>query len=166
MTSHRQGHHWICATLLLVCVGLTGCADNLSGNVYTREEARRPMHVQHGYVDSVRPVVIEGERGFIGQAGGGVIGGVAGSAVGAGRGSVLASAVGAIAGAVAGGAAQERLTRAQGADITVRLDNGDVVSVVQQVESLDRFRPGQRVRITRGNDGAARVMPLQAPPGR
>lgn len=145
---------------------LAGCANDLGGDVYSRDEARRPMHVQHGYVDSIRPVKIEGERGFIGQAGGGVIGGIAGSAVGGGRGQALATAVGAIAGAVAGGATQERLTREQGAEITVQLDNGELMSVVQTVDASNPIRVGQRVRIARGNNGQARVMPLQAAPAR
>lgn len=148
-----------CVLISSLLVLMPGCADKLSGDVYTREEARKPMAVRYGWVESVRPVVIEGERGFIGQAGGGVIGGVAGSTVGKGTGSTLGAAVGAVAGAVAGGAAQEKATRAQGAEITVRMDGGDTMAVVQEVESINEFVVGQRVRITNGS-GSARVAPL------
>ncbi len=148
--------HYVLAIFL---VGITGCAEKLTGDVYTRDEARKSMAVRYGWVQSVRPVVIEGEKGFLGQAGGGVIGGVAGSTVGKGTGSTLGAAVGAVAGAVAGGAAQEKMTRAQGAEITIRLDGGEIMAVMQEVTSINEFSAGQRVRITSGN-GNARVAPL------
>jgi outer membrane lipoprotein SlyB len=151
----------LCKVSLLTLM-LSACADNLSGDVYTREEARKSMQVRYGWVESTRPVAIEGERGFVGQAGGGVIGGVAGSTIGHGAGQALGTAVGAVAGAVAGGAAQERMTRAQGAEIIVRLDGGETMAVVQEVESINQFRAGQRVRIMRGNDGSSRVTAVQA----
>lgn len=144
---------------MIIGLGLTGCADKLTGDVYTRDEARQSMSVRYGWVESVRPVAIEGERGFIGQAGGGVVGGIAGSAVGGGRGQMLGTAVGAIAGAVVGGAAQEKITRAQGAEITVRMDGGDSQAIVQEVSNINEFVAGQRVRIT-GNNNSARVAPL------
>ncbi len=148
--------YWV---LVVVLVGITGCAEKLTGDVYTRDEARKTMAVRYGWVQSVRPVVIEGEKGFLGQAGGGVVGGIAGSSVGGGRGQALGTAVGAIAGAVAGGATQEKMTRAQGAEITIRLDGGEIMAVMQEVTSINEFSAGQRVRITSGN-GNARVAPL------
>ena len=148
--------------ILLAMSGLaviTGCADNLSGDVYTREEARKTMQVSYGNVQSVRPVVLEGERGFLGQGGGAVIGGYAAHTIGSGSGQNLATAVGAVAGAVAGGAIQEKATRAQGAEIIVRVDNGTTMPIVQEVEDLNEFVAGQRVRIIKGSDNT-RVAPL------
>jgi outer membrane lipoprotein SlyB len=145
--------------IVFVCFYITGCADNLSGDTYSRDEARRTMAVQYGTVDAVRPVVIQGERGFLGNVGGAVVGGVAGNAVGNGSGRAIATAVGAVAGSVLGSATQERATRAQGAEITVRLDNGSGIAVVQEVENLNEFVPGQRVRLTQAN-GTTRVAPL------
>lgn len=144
---------------LVFCLGLTGCADSLSGDTYSRDEARRTMAVQYGTVDAVRPVVLEGNRNMLGQGGGAVIGGIAANTVTGGRGQALATAVGAVAGAVAGGMAQEKITRAQGAEITVRLDNGSGIAVVQEVKNLNEFVPGQRVRLTQA-DGNTRVAPL------
>jgi outer membrane lipoprotein SlyB len=145
---------------LMACLCLAGCADNLSGDVYSRDEARKTMDVSYGTVMAVRPVVIEGDRGFLGQAGGAVIGGMAGNTMGGGGGKDLATAVGAVAGAVAGGVVQEKSTRAQGAEITVRLDsNGSSIAVVQQVEDLNEFVAGQRVRMTASN-GTTRVAAL------
>lgn len=148
--------------ILLVMSGLAviaGCADNLSGDVYTREEARQTMHVSYGNVQSVRPVVLEGERGFLGQTGGAVIGGYAAHTIGSGSGQDLATAVGAVAGAVAGSAVQEKATRAQGAEIIVRVDDNTTMAIVQEVEDLNEFVAGQRVRIITGPDNT-RVAPL------
>ena len=73
--------------LLLTCLYLTGCADNLSGDVYSRDDARKPMEVTYGTVAAVRPVAIEGERGFLGEGGGAIIGGMAGNTMGGGASS-------------------------------------------------------------------------------
>ena len=144
---------------LLTCLCIAGCADNLSGDVYSRDEARKTMNVQYGTVDAVRPVVLEGDRNMAGQGSGAIIGGIAGNTVGNGSGKALATAVGAVTGAVVGGMAQEKMTRAQGAEITVHLDNGSSIAVVQQVENLNEFATGQRVRLTQ-SEGTTRVAPL------
>jgi outer membrane lipoprotein SlyB len=149
--------HLICS--LLACLYLTGCADDLSGDVYSRDDARKTMAVSYGTVVAVRPVKIEGDRNFLGQGGGAIIGGMAGNTMGGGSGRNLTTAVGAVAGAVAGGAAQEGMTRAQGAEITIRLDDGSTTAVVQEVANLNQFFAGQRVRMTAGA-GNTRVAPL------
>jgi outer membrane lipoprotein SlyB len=104
-------------------------------------------------------VVLEGDRDFLGQGGGAVIGGMAGNTMGGGSGRGLTTAVGAVAGAVAGGMTQEKMTRAQGAEITVRMDSGSTIAVVQEVEDIHEFVAGQRVRLTAG-EGKTRVAPL------
>ncbi|HSC76691.1 MAG TPA: hypothetical protein VLB90_10705 [Pseudomonadales bacterium] len=144
---------------LVTCLYLAGCADDLSGDTYSRDDARQPMNVSYGTIIGVRPVKIEGDRDFIGQGGGAVIGGMAGNTMGGGSGRNLTTAIGAVAGAVAGGAAQEGMTRAQGAEITVRLDSGSTIAIVQEVQHLNDFVTGQRVRLTEGN-GNTRVAPL------
>ena len=147
---------------LMACLYLVGCADDLSGDVYSRDEARTQLQVSYGTVDGVRPVVLEGDRGFLGQGGGAVIGGMAGNTMGGGSGKGLTTAVGAVAGAVVGGMTQEKMTRAQGAEITVRMDNGTSIAVVQEVQHINEFVAGQRVRLTAG-DGKTRVAPLSGP---
>lgn len=143
----------------LCLLQLTGCADKLSGDVYSREEAREPMQVSYGRVEAVRPVVLEGDRDALGQGSGAVIGGVAAHTVTGGRGQGLATAVGAVAGAVVGGMTQEKMTRAQGAEIIVRLDDGSSMAVIQEVEDIHEFVAGQRVRLISGR-GNTRVAPL------
>jgi outer membrane lipoprotein SlyB len=59
------------------------------------------------------------------------LGAVAGSAIGGGEGSILTAIAGGLVGAVAGNAVGENLSTANGVEITVRLDNGDLRSITQ-----------------------------------
>jgi len=61
-----------------------------------------------------------------------------------------------VAGGLAGKQAEESLTRTQGQEVTVRLDNGNMISIVQEVGEGPMFRSGDRVRVLSGN-GSARV---------
>jgi outer membrane lipoprotein SlyB len=144
---------------LFVCLMVNGCVNSLSGDTYSRDDARKQMQVRYARVESSRPVVIEGERNAAGSLGGAVIGGMAGNTMGGGAGRGLATAVGAIGGAVAGSAVQERATRAQAVELILRMDDGTSMSVVQEVENINQFYAGQRVRMTIGN-GNTRVAPL------
>lgn len=129
---------------VLVAV-LAGCAQGLGGGAYTRDEARREQNVRMGIVESVRPVQIEGTRTGVGPAAGAVVGGIAGSTVGGGRGSAAAAVLGAVAGGVAGQAVEQGTTRRAGVEITVKLNSGALVAIVQEAD--ETFRAGDRVRI-------------------
>ncbi|KIU49424.1 MULTISPECIES: glycine zipper 2TM domain-containing protein [Pseudomonas] len=135
---------------------LGGCTSNLTGDSYSRDEARRVQQVRMGTIESLRPVKIEGTKTPIGGGAGAIVGGVAGSAVGGGRGSIVAAVIGAVAGGLAGSAAEEGLTRTQGVEITVREDDGSMRAYVQQVQQNEIFRVGERVRIMTV-DGTSRV---------
>ncbi|GGC99639.1 outer membrane lipoprotein [Halopseudomonas salina] len=136
---------------------LSGCASSLTGETYSRDDARRPQVVRTGVVETVRPVQIEGSKTIIGPAAGAAIGGVAGSGVGGGRGAAIATVIGAVAGGMAGAAAEEGITRAQGVEITVREDDGSMRAYVQEASPEVTFRPGDRVRIQTLN-GQTRVV--------
>ena len=130
---------------------LTGCAaPGLGGGSYSREQARREQTVRMGYVESVREVKLEGTRSGVGPAAGAVAGGVAGSTIGHGRGSAVAAIAGAVLGGVAGQAAEQGITAKRGVEVTVKLDNGSMVAIMQEAD--ETFRPGDRVRIL--SDGA------------
>jgi len=142
--------------LLFITIGLVGCASNLSGDSYSRSEARTPQQVEFGTVAHLRPVKIEGTKTPIGGGAGAAVGGIAGSAVGRGKGSAIMAVIGAVAGGLAGSAIEEGVTRTQGVEITVRLDNGRTVAIVQALSPHDKFAIGDQVRvITRG--GTSRV---------
>lgn len=144
------------ATFTALALTLGGCASNLSGDSYSRDEARKVQTVRMGTIESLRPVKIEGTKTPIGAGAGAVVGGVAGSTVGGGRGSVVAAVIGAVAGGLLGSMTEEGLTRTQGVEITVREDDGTLRAYVQQVQENQIFRVGQRVRIMTV-DGTSRV---------
>lgn len=130
---------------------LTGCATpGLGGGSYSREQARREQTVRVGVVESIREVKLEGTRSGIGPGAGAVAGGVAGSTVGHGRGSAVAAIAGAVVGGIAGQAAEQGLTAKRGVEVTVKLDSGQMLAIVQEAD--ETFRPGDRVRIL--SDGA------------
>jgi outer membrane lipoprotein SlyB len=124
---------------------LGACASSNSGSVYSRDEARKVQTVKMGVVESVRTVKLEGTKSPVGTAGGAVVGGVAGSTLGGGKGQAIATVLGAIVGGLAGSAAEEGLTRKDGLEITVKLDSGTMIAIVQEAD--DQFQPGERVRI-------------------
>jgi outer membrane lipoprotein SlyB len=139
--------------LLALSVFLAGCASSQSGSVYSRDEARRTQTIRMGVVESVRTVRIEGTKSPVGTVAGGAVGGIA-SSIGHGRGSAAAAVVGAVVGGLAGAAAEEGLTRKDGLEITVKLDNGNMVAVVQEAD--EQFHPGERVRLIESG-GTTRV---------
>ena len=146
--------------LRMICLGLvlalvTGCASSRSGQVYSRDNARRAQSVEMGVVESVRRVTIEGTQSAIGGVAGGVTGGVLGSTIGDGSGKAVATVIGALAGAAAGALAEENITRKEGLEIVVNKDNGGSVLIVQEADIP--FYPGDRVRIITAPDGTTRV---------
>ncbi len=147
-------------SLSILIVGLLfmlgGCMSTLTGDSYSRSDARRPQTVQFGMVEYVRPVVIEGTKTGIGAGTGAVVGGIGGSTVGGGKGAAVATVLGAVAGGVAGGMVEEGATKKQGVEVTVRLDSGQIIAVVQQASPTTNFNVGDRVRVLSLN-GETRV---------
>lgn len=144
------------ASFTVAALALGGCQSNLSGESFSRDEARRVQTVRMGTIESLRPVRIEGTGTPIGAGAGAVVGGIGGSTIGGGRGSAVASVLGAVAGGMIGAAAEEGLTRTQGVEITVREDDGSLRAYVQEVSPNQVFRVGDRVRIMTVN-GTSRV---------
>jgi outer membrane lipoprotein SlyB len=144
---------FIISCLLLI----TGCASTLSGDSYSREDARKVQSVEYGTIEYTRLVIIEGTKTPIGAGAGAVVGGIAGSSVGDGTGSAIASVIGAVVGGLAGGAAEEEITKTQGVELVVKLEtSGEVIAVVQEYNEQDPLLEGDRVRITYVN-GETRV---------
>lgn len=144
--------------LFVSAIFISGCASSRSGQVYSRDQARQEMRVLYGTILSVHEVQIEGTKSGVGAVAGGVTGGVLGSMVGGGRGRVLGAVGGALLGAGGGALAEEGITKKAGLEISVELDSGDVVSVVQEADVS--YYPGERVRLLRASDGSARVQKM------
>ena len=142
------------ATLLIALLILGGCASSRSDDAYSRDQARREMIVRTGIVESVREVTMEGTKSGAGTFAGAAVGGVAGSHVGGGKGQIVGAIVGAVIGGMAGSAIEESATKKNALEITVRLDGGQLIAVVQ--EAGEYFYPGDRVRILSGS-GSSRV---------
>ena len=144
------------ASFTAVSLALAGCQSSLTGDTYSRDEARTVQTVRMGTIESLRPVKIEGSKTPIGAIAGAGVGGVAASGIGGGKGSTVAAIIGAVAGGMLGAAAEEGLTRTQGVEITVREDDGSLRAYVQEVQENEIFRVGERVRIMSVN-GTSRV---------
>jgi outer membrane lipoprotein SlyB len=131
-----------CAAFLLAA-----CAPSQRGDVYQYHQGMRAQTVEFGVVDSVRPVQIQGPNTGVGTVGGAALGGIAGSTIGGGG---AANAAGAIAGAIIGGALgsamEQSASQRNGIEVTVRLDSGHVLALVQE-NAGENFRPGDRVRV-------------------
>lgn len=141
--------------IAIMCVVLTGCASSRSGKVYSRDQARRSQTIQMGIVELVHNVLIEGTKSSVGGLAGGAAGAALGSTIGSGTGKTVAAVFGAIAGGLAGSAAEEKVTQKDAFEITVKLDNGSTIVVVQEADEV--FAVGDRVRILKDPDGTTRV---------
>ena len=143
--------------ILSASLTITGCASNLQGDTYSRQDARQVQSVQYGTVEDVRLVVIEGTKTPIGTATGAAIGGIAGSSIGDGKGAAVATVIGAVAGGLAGAAAEEGITKSQGVELVIRLgESNKIISVVQGHDPAKPFYVGDRVRLMTVN-GQTRV---------
>lgn len=138
---------FIAVLLLSAMTALSGCASNLSGDSYSRSEARRAQTVEYGEIVSLRPVQIEGTKTPVGAGAGAVVGGIGGSTLGGGKGSTIMAVIGAVAGGMAGAAVEEGVTRSQGVEITVKLDSGRTVAIVQGLSPHEKFAVGDQIRV-------------------
>lgn len=136
---------------------LSGCASD-SAMVYSQNQMRQAQTVQVGTVVSVHNVKMQGSDNGLLTLGGAALGGLAGSHLG--RGS-KANAAGAIVGALAGGyatdAAQKNMGTKNAVEVTVKLDSGRMISIVQDPDV--QLVAGQRVRVLSGG-GTDRVVPF------
>lgn len=142
--------------VVMLCFGmiLSGCASR-GGRTYSDSEVRNMQRVQNGTVTDVTEVMVEDDPSLVGPAIGGVAGGVIGSLFGSGTGRTLATIGGAALGAVAGAFTESGLRRYKALQVTMRLDNGDTLVVVQGLD--EAFVKGDRVRVITTGDGKARV---------
>ena len=136
--------------LLGTVIVLAGCATGKGGDTYSRDEARRVQTVLSGTVESIRDVTIDGTQSGIGAGAGAVVGGIAGGGTGQGRGSSIGAVLGAVAGGVVGAIAEEGSTREKAQELTIRLNSGRMISVVQS--GKERFTPGDNVHVIEGRE--------------
>jgi outer membrane lipoprotein SlyB len=144
---HANIHRLLLPSALVTGLLVAGCTPQPNATTYGRGEAMRAQTVDFGAIVSIRPVQIRPDRTIVGTATGAALGGLAGSQLGGGT---AANVAGGVAGAVAGGAIGSAIQGSQstpGLELTVRLDSGRTVAVVQ-AGGVDDFRVGDRVRVT------------------
>ncbi|TJZ77682.1 hypothetical protein FAZ21_03145 [Chitiniphilus eburneus] len=141
-------------------VALAGCATSDSANVYKRNQMRTAATVQSGVVEQVREVRMEDSTG-VGAVAGGVIGGIAaGRNIGGGTGQIVSGVIGSIVGGLLGNKIEENVMAKQALEVTVLLDNGQRMVVVQEADQPIIAR--QRVNLI--SDGqTTRVVPSNEP---
>ena len=93
------------------------------------------------------PVSIEGSEGAVGTLAGAAIGGIAGSTLGGDKGSEIAAILGGVTGGMLGNMTEKDVTQQHGVELTIQLDNGNYISVVQEVDQSQIFENGDKVKI-------------------
>ncbi|HXN14776.1 MAG TPA: glycine zipper 2TM domain-containing protein [Usitatibacter sp.] len=142
-------------TAAALCALLSGgCAYHAGSADYRGYEVRGEQSVRFGIVESVRDVRIDPHETGVGTATGAVLGGLAGSQVGGGTGQIAGAIGGAVLGGVLGQHVEKSANERHGIELTVLLDSGKYVAVVQEAD--EAFRAGDRVRILSGR-GTTRV---------
>ena len=131
------------AAVLLASAVLAGaCAYPAGPQDYHGYQVMGEQSVRFGVVQSVRPV-----RLHAGESGVGTVGG--------GTGQVAGAIGGAILGGIIGSNVERGANERQGLEVTVQLDSGQYVSIVQEADG-EAFGPGDRVRVLSGR-GSTRV---------
>ena len=141
----------------LATLALGGCVTTQMAGDFPARELGAAEAVKFGVAYSVRAVQVDAPPTYIGAGGGALLGGLAGSTIGHGVGSAAGAVAGALLGGVAGNAIERRATQTQGEEITVRLDDGSFISVIQANEPF--IVPGERVELL-SSGGVNRVVPL------
>lgn len=144
---------------IVLALGVSGCAQRPSQNVYNYDEVGKSTAVSFGTVISSRQVDITGQNTGAGALVGAGIGAGAGSYAGSGSGSIWAAAAGALVGAAVGAAAEQAAADRVGIEYIVILESGVTMTVVQDIGKNDVAIPeGSRV-IVQNSGGYQRVLP-------
>jgi outer membrane lipoprotein SlyB len=149
----------IIASAALAAVLLSGCARQISSEVYSESHMGEASRTYAGIVASVRKVQVAPEKLENNVLGGGVGalgGGLAASHIGGGKGNVAATAAGAVAGAVAGAYAEQMLKTQDALEYVVKLRGGEMRTVVQAPSPA--FAVGQPVLVVVAQNGRSRVI--------
>jgi outer membrane lipoprotein SlyB len=143
----------------VVALLLSGCAREISSDVYSDSHMGEASRTYRGVVASVRQVQVAPEKleqNVLGAGVGGLGGGLAASHIGKGKGNIAATAAGAIAGAVGGAYAEKMLKTQNALEYVVQLQNGEMRTVVQGLNPA--FSVGQPVMVIVAQNGRSRVI--------
>jgi outer membrane lipoprotein SlyB len=129
---------------------ISGCAYHAGSADYRGYEVMGEQTVRFGVVEAVRDVRIRPGNTGVGSTAGAFIGGIAGSHVGGGSGEIVGAIAGTVLGSILGYNVEQQANEIVGVELTVLLDSGRYIAVVQQAG--EPFRPGERVRVLQARD--------------
>jgi outer membrane lipoprotein SlyB len=133
------------AVIALATLTAGGCAT--VPGPYAYYPAPRAQSVEMGVVEGVRPLQFQGPDTGLGAVSGAALGGWAGSGIGSGSGNAAAIVGGVLLGSLIGNAVEHEASKRPGVELTVRLDAGRTIAVVQDATPAEAFRPGDRIRV-------------------
>ena len=145
-------------TALMTFLFLTSCANSsLKPDSYDRDSVQKISNVLYGEVVSLKKVKIEGGTKS-GTIVGGLVGAAAGSQVSESKPeSEIGAVIGGAIGATLGGNASKSIQSFEGIQLTINMDDGRTISVVQEVSQYN-FLIGDLVEVI-STKGKTRVSP-------
>lgn len=138
---------------------LGGCASNISSSHYESGQVGEATRTYQGVIVNKRVVKVEGNSTTqaVSAIAGAVGGGVLGNQVGGGSGKTAATVAGAALGGVIGNEAGKKLSAQEAYEYTVKLNNGEMRTVVQGAD-VD-FAVGTHVLLQISSQGRSRIVP-------
>ena len=146
------------STLMTFLLCLTSCANSsLKPDSYDRESVQKISNVLYGEVVSLKKVTIEGGTKS-GTIVGGLVGAAAGSQVSDSKPeSEIGAVIGGALGATLGGNVSKSIQSVEGVQLTINMDDGRTISVVQETSQYS-FSIGDLVEVI-STKGKTRVSP-------
>lgn len=148
------------AALCAISLMSTSCARNINSNTYAAGHVGEASFTHQGKIVSVRKITVQHAESLEDNTTGGMLGlvggGLAGNQFGGGSGNTIATVVGAVGGAIAGSLIEKELKTQDGMEYAVKLTNGQMLTVVQGMDT--QFSVGQKVMVMISHDGRSRVV--------
>jgi len=144
--------------LLFFSLIIFGCAnESLKSDTFQRDSVQRISNVLYGEVVSIKNVNIEGST-----KSGTIVGGLVGAAAGSGVSdskpeSEIGAVIGGAIGATLGGNISKNFQSVDGIQLTINMDDGRTISVVQEIGDY-AFETGDLVEVIT-TKGKTRVSP-------
>ena len=132
---------------IVVFLGLSfmlgGCSSNtpLSENKAGTLKKEKVIRVQQGTVVGIKDVAVKGEKSRVG----GTVGSLAGSVLASGTIPYVGSLLGSMVGGAVGSSADDELSKKPGHEISLKLENGEQVTVTQLATT--KFNIGDKVKL-------------------
>ena len=135
--------------LLAACSSNSPVSENKPGTL----KKQKVIRVHQGIVIGIRDVAVKGEK----SRAGGTVGSIAGSVLGAGTIPYVGSLLGSMVGGAVGSSTDEELSKKPGHEISLKLENGEQVTVTQLATTT--FNVGDEVKLVL-EDNVAQVLQL------